>query len=193
MSAMSARRSVGAARRCVAVVVVVARPGRPRRSCATRLARGERARPARSALELVHVRNDGVAFGLLGGGGVLVALVVGAARSARCSSTSRATATRRWCGCRPACCSAARVGNLIDRVRDGARDRLHQAAALAGVQRRRHRDHGRRARAAVVVARAPRRGARDCELDELGRLRPRASGSTRSSPGRSARARARSG
>ena len=80
------------------------------------LRRAARAGPGR--LDLVHVHNSGVAFGFLGDGGAL--LVVGAALAllALVAYFAR-TPSGRCCGCRPACCSAGRIGNLIDRATQG--------------------------------------------------------------------------
>ena len=58
-------------------------------------------------VQLVHVHNRGVAFGLFVNGGVLLVIIGVAAVSALLIFF--ATHSRgRWCGSRPACCSAAR-------------------------------------------------------------------------------------
>ena len=57
-------------------------------------------------VDIVHVRNHGVAFGAFAGGGTIVALII-AGRSWRWWCGSSVTRARRWRGCRPGCCSAA--------------------------------------------------------------------------------------
>ena len=49
-------------------------------------------------LDLTYVRNEGVAFGALSGGGPLLVIVIALAL-AGCSPTSPSTATCRCCGC----------------------------------------------------------------------------------------------
>ena len=114
----------------------VSAPARPRAARGAGHGGGDRARPghegdralaivARRARGLflgsssINVRNTGVAFSMFSGGGTLRRVRRVIAWS-RCSATSSRTPSGRWCGCRPACCSAARLGNLIDRVRVGA-------------------------------------------------------------------------
>ena len=122
----------------------------------------------------------------------LLVIFAVASRWRRCWCSSAATATGRWCGCRPGCCSAARSGNLIDRTREGAVTDFIELPAVAGVQRRRHGDHVRGADAAVR-ARGPAAAWRPVTASwSWGRRRP-ASGSTSSWPARPARARRRSG
>ena len=66
-----------------------------------------RARRARSTwspgVKLVNVRNRGIAFGLLAGGGALLVVFAAVALLALLVFFVTHTATARWCGCRPAC------------------------------------------------------------------------------------------
>ena len=103
------------------------------------------------ALKLVHVRNSGVAFGAFADGGVVVIVVVvrRARRAAGLLRDAPATSALRLAA-RPGCCSAARSATSSTASRDGAVTDFIKLPALAGVQRRRHRDHLRGARAAVV-------------------------------------------
>ena len=59
-------------------------------------------------IQLVHVRNSGVAFGFFSGGGALVLILTLAALTALVVYFVRASARGRCCGCPPACSSAAR-------------------------------------------------------------------------------------
>ena len=58
-------------------------------------------------MQLVHVRNNGVAFGFLSGGGAVV-LVVTLVALAALLVYFVLRPTGRGCGCRPGCCWAAR-------------------------------------------------------------------------------------
>ena len=90
------------------------------------LDRGDR-RELLPFLDLVNVRNTGVAFGLLADGGVL--LIAGAARGARRAARVRASShSGRPLVWLPAgLLLGGAAGNLLDRVRGRLGDRLPQA------------------------------------------------------------------
>jgi signal peptidase II len=70
-------------------------------------------------VELVHVRNDGVAFGALAGGGVLVAIVIGAAIAGLLVYfATHADKPLIWLP--TGMLAGGALGNIIDRVRDGS-------------------------------------------------------------------------
>ena len=116
--------------------------------------------------DLTRVMNSGIAFGLFSEGSdavvlaftaVALALIVG--WFAFDTDAAGAVARRRPAGRR-----RARQPRRSDLRRRG--HRLHRPAALAGLQRRRHRDHARRRRDRVRRARAgarPRRRAVSAE------------------------------
>ena len=82
------------------------------------IATGER-RDLLGFLDLVHVRNDGVAFGALAGGGPVVAIVVAGALAALL--TYFAFNARRPLAWLPTgLLLGGAVGNIFDRIRDGA-------------------------------------------------------------------------
>ena len=97
-------------------------------------------------VELSTRATRGVAFGVFSGGGPLVVIVAVRRARARCSSSSSRHLHRRLVWLPTGLLLGGAAGNLIDRVRDGAVTDFVKLPALAGVQRRRHRDHGRRAR-----------------------------------------------
>lgn len=70
-------------------------------------------------LELVHVRNDGVAFGLLGGGGAALAVLTGLALVVLLVYFTL-NAARRWAWLPTGLLLGGAMGNLIDRLFDGA-------------------------------------------------------------------------
>ena len=104
---------------------------------------------------------------VLAAAGALVVLVAVVALGALLVVLRHAPATGRWCGCRPACCSAARPGNLIDRVRDGAVTDFIKLPHWPAFNVADIGDHGRRARAALRARGPPRR----CRGAERRRLR----------------------
>jgi signal peptidase II len=70
-------------------------------------------------IDLVNIRNEGVAFGVLGGGGALIAVLVGVALAALLAYFSvRADTPGLWLPVGVIVGSA--VGNLADRARIGA-------------------------------------------------------------------------
>ena len=131
------------------------------------LALGER-RDLVLGFDLVHVRNSGIAFGLLVRRRRDARRRHRASRCSRSSPSSSPTPARPLVWLPTGLLLGGALGNLIDRAREGLGDRLHQVPALAGVQRRRHRDHVRgdradlcsRARAGGEERRRPRRRCR---------------------------------
>jgi signal peptidase II len=70
-------------------------------------------------IDLVHVRNHGVAFGAFAGGGAIVAVVIGVALVALVLWFVRHTSTRlAWLP--TGLLLGGAVGNIFDRIRDGA-------------------------------------------------------------------------
>jgi signal peptidase II len=75
--------------------------------------------PILPGVELVHVRNDGVAFGVLAGGGVLVAIVIGAAIAGLLVYfATHADKPLIWLP--TGMLAGGALGNIIDRARDGS-------------------------------------------------------------------------
>jgi signal peptidase II len=75
--------------------------------------------PVFPALKLVHVRNTGVAFGALSGGGALVTIVVGVALLGLV--VFFATQVRRpWAWLPVGLLAGGALGNVVDRIRLGA-------------------------------------------------------------------------
>jgi signal peptidase II len=84
-----------------------------------RLVPGEREAVIEGVLDLVHVENDGVAFGALAGGGTVVAIVVAAALAALL--TYFAVNARRPLAWLPTgLLVGGALGNIVDRIRLGA-------------------------------------------------------------------------
>ena len=79
---------------------------------------GER-RDALPLLDLVHVRNDGVAFGVLGGGQALVVIAVAGAMTGLLAFFAF-NAHRPYAWLPTGLLLGGALGNIIDRVRDGA-------------------------------------------------------------------------
>jgi signal peptidase II len=70
-------------------------------------------------VELVHVRNHGVAFGAFAGGGVIVAVVIGVALVALLAwFATHSRARLAWLP--TGLLLGGAIGNIFDRVRDGA-------------------------------------------------------------------------
>lgn len=69
-------------------------------------------------LDIVHVHNDGVAFGFLGGGGALVLIVVFAAVALLLGFFAR-NPTARWMWLPTGMLLGGALGNLVDRIRQG--------------------------------------------------------------------------
>jgi signal peptidase II len=75
--------------------------------------------PILPGVELVHVRNDGVAFGALAGGGVVVAIVIAAAIGGLLVYfATHAGKPLVWLP--TGMLAGGALGNIIDRVRDGS-------------------------------------------------------------------------
>jgi signal peptidase II len=75
--------------------------------------------PVLPAVKLVHVRNSGVAFGAFeGGGAIVVALVAGALAALLFYFATHAE--RPWAWLPTGLLLGGALGNIIDRVRDGA-------------------------------------------------------------------------
>jgi signal peptidase II len=75
--------------------------------------------PILPAVKLVHVRNSGVAFGAFeGGGAIVVALVAGALAALLFYFATHAE--RPWAWLPTGLLLGGALGNIIDRVRDGA-------------------------------------------------------------------------
>lgn len=107
-----------AARAGVVVATVIAIDQTSKALVRSALDRGEQ-RALLPGLDLVHVRNDGIAFGLFSGGGVvlvLIALVALAAVSA--FFFANMTTPLMWLP--TGLLVGGALGNLIDRLRDGA-------------------------------------------------------------------------
>ena len=136
-------------------------------------------------VQIVHVRNEGVAFSRFSGGGTVVSIIVGAALLALLVYfVTHIDKPLVWLP--TGMLLGGALGNVIDRVRDGAVTDFIKLPGVAGLQRGRHLDHLRRPRAALRHrAPAPCSGER--------RLRTPARGSTPSWRRRWARGRARSG
>jgi signal peptidase II len=70
-------------------------------------------------VDLVHVRNHGVAFGAFAGGGTIVAVIIGVARGALVVWFMRHSA-RPLAWLPTGLLLGGAVGNIFDRIRDGA-------------------------------------------------------------------------
>jgi signal peptidase II len=82
------------------------------------LQRGEQ-RDLVAVIKLVNTRNTGVAFGQLQGGGIIVAILIGLAVVALLVYVAR-NAQRRWIWLPAGLLLGGALGNVIDRVREGA-------------------------------------------------------------------------
>ena len=109
-------------------------------------------------VQLVHVRNTGVAFGFFSGGGALV-LVLTLVALAALVVYFALRPDRPWLWLPIGLLIGGRAGEPDRPAAQRLGDRLHQAPAVAGVQRRRHGDHVRRA-ALLYVLEGPR-GSRE--------------------------------
>ena len=94
------------------------------------------------ALQLVHVENDGVAFGRLSGSPVLVALVVAVALVALVVYVAtHLDVPGIWLP--TGMLLGGAIGNVVDRVARGSVTDYVKCPALAGVQRRGRLHHAR--------------------------------------------------
>jgi signal peptidase II len=82
------------------------------------LARGEE-RNVFFGIDLTYVRNEGVAFGALGDGGVLIVVLTGIALALLLGYFA-ANASRPWLWLPVGAVLGGALGNLADRARDGA-------------------------------------------------------------------------
>jgi signal peptidase II len=80
--------------------------------------RGENLRVV-PGVHLVHVRNDGVAFGLLGGGGVALAALTGVALAVLLAYFA-VNSDRAWVWLPTGLLLGGALGNLVDRLAHGA-------------------------------------------------------------------------
>jgi len=89
-----------------------------KRLAADGIARGD-SDPIFPGIELVHVRNDGIAFGAFGGGKAIVVIAVGVALVGLLVFFAL-NATRPWAWLSTGLLLGGALGNVVDRVRDGA-------------------------------------------------------------------------
>ena len=113
---MSAQQAWGRAGLVMAAVLLVDQA--TKRLVQSNITEGER-NNVFFGIDLVHVRNHGVAFGAFAGGGAIVAVVIGVALLALVIWFTRHTATRlAWLP--TGLLLGGAIGNIFDRVRDGA-------------------------------------------------------------------------
>ena len=120
------------------------------------------------------------------GGGTIVAVIVVAPRWSALVAYFATHLDSRWSGCRPGMLLGGAIGNVIDRIRDGAVTDFIKLPAWPAFNVADIVDHLRR-RSCCSTSSSARAMQRERRLRTPGR------GSTRSSPARSARARAPSG
>ena len=108
-------------------------------------------------MNLVHVRNTGVAFSIFSGGGTLVLVFTLVALAVLVAYFARRP-DRPWLWLPTGMLVGGAIGNLIDRIANGAVTDFIKLPALAGLQRGGHVDHVRRAGAAVGARRPARQG-----------------------------------
>ena len=113
---MSAQQAWGRAGLVMAAVLVVDQL--TKRLVQSNIAEGDR-NNVFFGVDIVHVRNHGVAFGAFAGGGTIVALIIGVALVALVVWFVRHTGTRlAWVP--TGLLLGGAVGNIFDRIRDGA-------------------------------------------------------------------------
>ena len=113
---MSAQQAWGRAGLVMAAVLVVDQL--TKRLVQSNIAEGDR-NNVFFGVDIVHVRNHGVAFGAFAGGGTIVALIIGVALVALVVWFVRHTGTRlAWLP--TGLLLGGAVGNIFDRIRDGA-------------------------------------------------------------------------
>lgn len=105
-------------RAALAAVVVLALDQGSKQLVVHSLAPGE-SRNVFFGIELTNVRNKGVAFGVFGGGGVLVTLLTVAAVSLLIGYFALHS-TRRWLWLPVGVIAGGAFGNLLDRIRQGS-------------------------------------------------------------------------
>jgi signal peptidase II len=112
-----ATRSAAFARAGLVMVIVIALDQLTKHTIAAGIPEGE-SRKFLPAIKFVHVRNKGVAFGFLSGGGVLVLLFTAIALAALVVYFWRRP-TRPWLWLPAGMLVGGAIGNLIDRVLNG--------------------------------------------------------------------------
>ena len=120
MRARTAARAAPAAwpRAGLVLVCVVAADQLVKALVTTALERGEQ-RELVAGIKLVNTRNTGVAFGQLQGGGAIVAVLIAVAVLALLAFVAR-HAQRRWIWLPAGLLLGGALGNVVDRVREGA-------------------------------------------------------------------------
>jgi signal peptidase II len=111
-------RAAGWARAVATLVVVVGADQLTKAIVRDSIARGD-SRRLIPGVDLVHVRNDGVAFGLLGGGGVALAVLTGVALVVLLAYFW-ANSARPWAWLPTGLLLGGALGNLVDRLAEGA-------------------------------------------------------------------------
>ena len=101
-----------------AAAVVVALDQIVKQIVVSELARGEE-RNVFFGLDLTYVRNEGVAFGALGDGGALIAVLTGVALALLLAYFA-ANSGRRWLWLPVGAVLGGALGNLADRAREGS-------------------------------------------------------------------------
>ena len=113
---MSAQHAWGRAGLVMAAVLIVDQV--TKRLVQSNIAEGDR-KNVFFGIDLVHVRNHGVAFGAFAGGGAIVAIVIGVALIALVTWFTRHMDTPlAWLP--TGLLLGGAVGNIFDRIRDGA-------------------------------------------------------------------------
>jgi signal peptidase II len=114
----SARRAA-ALRAGIVVLIVVGLDQLAKHTIGTSIAPGQHRHVIGSVLEFVYVRNTGVAFGVLAGGGVAVYLATAVALACLIGYLIFGV-TRRWLWLPTGMLVGGAIGNLIDRITRGS-------------------------------------------------------------------------